>query len=628
MANVYETLQQMMSPPETPYSNDSVFVHPIHNDGKSVSLPETIDSDLQLGSDDTTETRGTYDVLLRPTTPFAKRVAVTWHTHFSVDKLYIKETQELIGGMNGTKHTFSPEVRCESFQTKLLESWDEIGNGIGTDEFIDKYHYVSPTPLRKLNKSPTVLQAVNLYVMASPVMALLLPIISLIFPFLILRMRGVVINASTYSSILSGIISRHPVGQVFYNMGSVSWDKVVYLLFTVGMYFVQIYQNVKSCIRYYHNITHIHEVIRTFREFAVHSQTNVSAMTKLCADMKSVNYTELVAQASRHQVILGSFAECAETVGIGCGGGGWGGITQYLHTGDVMRLFYDMRTNQEFIDAVQYMIGYNGYIENIISLGESLATGGITMCTIDETKKLSFDGGYHPLVETLTENGATPTSNTEMMIVKNSYSLSKNMVISGPNASGKTTLLKSTILNAILCQQIGGGFFNECVTPCFNMFHCYLNIPDTSDRDSLFQAEARRCKDMLGVIEDMGHEAKHLCVMDELFSGTNPEEATAGSYSFMEYLAGLRGVSFVMTTHYMKLCKMIKRDKKCAKNYNMCSSVDGIGVKYSYKISGGISKIKGGASVIRKMGFPERIINTMSNLLHPRPNPQMRLNTM
>ena len=73
---------------------------------------------------------------------------------------------------------------------------------------------------------------------------------------------------------------------------------------------------------------------------------------------------------------------------------------------------------------------------------------------------------------------------------------------------------------------------------------------------------------------------------------------------------------------------MIKRNKKCAKNYNMCSSVDGIGVKYSYKISGGISKIKGGASVIRKMGFPERIINTMHNLLRDPPNQSMRLNTM
>ena len=115
------------------------------------------------------------------------------------------------------------------------------------------------------------------------------------------------------------------------------------------MYIVQIYQNVKSCIRYYQNITHIHEVIRTFKEFAIHSQTNVSVMTELCADMKSANYTELISQSSRHQATLGSFAECAEKVGSG----GVMGLTRYIHTGDVMQLFYNMRTNQEFIDAVQ-----------------------------------------------------------------------------------------------------------------------------------------------------------------------------------------------------------------------------------------------------------------------------------
>jgi hypothetical protein len=601
-----------MSPPETHHHAD-VFTHPIHHDGKAVALPDTIDADLQLkASDEETCSQGTYDVLLRPNTPFAVRTAGTWHTHVSVDKQYIQDTQRLIRSVKDSG-TFSKEIRDSTFQDKILQTWDELGDKISTDEFIDKYHYVSPAPLRRLNKSPTVLQAINLYVMASPVLALLIPIISLIFPFLILRMRGVVINASTYTEILSGIISRHPVGQVFYNMGSVSWDKVVYLIFTVGMYFVQIYQNVKSCIRYYRNITYIHGTIETFKEFTMYSQTNVSEMKGLCVGMKSQNYVELNERASHHIEALAVFAEWAENVGVGCGG--LAGITQYLHTGDVMKLFYDMRTNPDFIDAVQYMIGYNGYIENLISLGELLDSGDINVGQIDETKKLMFEGGYHPLVET--------TDGSE--VVKNSYSLSKNMVISGPNASGKTTLLKSTILNAILCQQIGCGFFDTCTTPCFNMFHCYLNIPDTTDRDSLFQAEARRCKDMLTAIEDMGQDTKHLCVMDELFSGTNPEEATAGSFSFMEYLSNIGGVSFVMTTHYMKLCKMIKRNKNCAKNYNMCSSVNGLGVEYSYKLSGGISKIKGGVSVIRKMGFPEKIINDMSELLCA---PSMRTNTM
>ena len=67
----------------------------------------------------------------------------------------------------------------------------------------------------------------------------------------------------------------------------------------------------------------------------------------------------------------------------------------------------------------------------------------------------------------------------------------------------------------------------------YDTIHCYLNIPDTSGRDSLFQAEARRCKEILESLED---NKKHFCIFDELFSGTNPNEACASSYGFIKYL--------------------------------------------------------------------------------------------
>ena len=40
-------------------------------------------------------------------------------------------------------------------------------------------------------------------------------------------------------------------------------------------------------------------------------------------------------------------------------------------------------------------------------------------------------------------------------IIKNSYKLDNNLILTGPNASGKTTLLKSTLFNILLSQQIG-----------------------------------------------------------------------------------------------------------------------------------------------------------------------------
>ena len=54
------------------------------------------------------------------------------------------------------------------------------------------------------------------------------------------------------------------------------------------------------------------------------------------------------------------------------------------------------------------------------------------------------------------------------------------MIITGPNASGKTTILKSSLINILFSQQFGCGFYDSAKIKPFNNIHCYLNIPDTS----------------------------------------------------------------------------------------------------------------------------------------------------
>ena len=56
----------------------------------------------------------------------------------------------------------------------------------------------------------------------------------------------------------------------------------------------------------------------------------------------------------------------------------------------------------------------------------------------------------------------------------------------------KQLYLKTSLFNIILSQQIGCGFYKSAKINPYNYIHCYLNIPDTSGRDSLFQAEAQK----------------------------------------------------------------------------------------------------------------------------------------
>jgi DNA mismatch repair protein MutS len=161
----------------------------------------------------------------------------------------------------------------------------------------------------------------------------------------------------------------------------------------------------------------------------------------------------------------------------------------------------------------------------------------------------------------------------------------------------------------------------------YTHIHSYLNIPDTSGRDSLFQAEARRCKDILDIIEnsqdksnnllhDKSHDSfnnksKHFCIFDELFSGTNAEEATSASYGFLKYLQKRENVDFILTTHFVKLCKKVKKNTAGLRiaNYKMDATLAGDKIHFTYKMVKGISKIKAARLILIQMGFPDEIIN-------------------
>jgi DNA mismatch repair ATPase MutS len=190
---------------------------------------------------------------------------------------------------------------------------------------------------------------------------------------------------------------------------------------------------------------------------------------------------------------------------------------------------------------------------------------------------------------------------------------------------------------------LGYGFYKKAKLEPYDMIHCYINIPDTSARDSLFQAEAKRCKDILmkvganevganevganevganevGANEVGANEVgsnnklRHFCVFDELYSGTNPYEAISSAYAFLKYLHKYDTVNFVLTTHFLDLCKRLEKEKHMH-NYHMKIETDNDDFKYTYKMEKGISEIKGGIKVLKDLEYPIEIINTTSNTL-------------
>jgi DNA mismatch repair ATPase MutS len=288
-------------------------------------------------------------------------------------------------------------------------------------------------------------------------------------------------------------------------------------------------------------------------------------------------------------------------------------INKLVELGHLMKCFYYLNKNETIIESLYFSFGFNGYLKNLDTLQNFINSKVINYCSYNNSKPTSFEDAYFANLNTIetsvSETKDSETKDGKTKIVKNSYSLDKNIIITGPNASGKTTLLKSTLFNIILSQQIGCGFYNSASVKIYDFIHCYINIPDTGGRDSLYQAEARQCKNILEAIEK--NSAKnHFCVFDELYSGTNPDEAIDSAYGYLNYLNKFNNIDYVLTTHYTKLCKKLNKQNN---NFYMKVNNNANDFEYTYKIKKGISKVKGAMKVLKDLNYPENIITNMKN---------------
>ena len=109
-------------------------------------------------------------------------------------------------------------------------------------------------------------------------------------------------------------------------------------------------------------------------------------------------------------------------------------------------------------------------------------------------------------------------------------------------------------------------------------------------------------------------EKNHLCVFDELYSGTNPYEAIGSAYAFLSYLNKYENVNFVLTTHFLDLCKRME-SQKSIQNYHMQVEENGEDFKYTYKMKKNISTVKGGVKVLRDLKYPKEIIENTRSIL-------------
>ena len=542
---------------------DEKLVHP---------LSEVVASDLELVS--ATASEPMYDILLKPKHQFAKDMICHWKKSFTSDTEFLKQSQQVITNTSSSDSI----VDCEAISTILKDIYD-------TPAFHDRYSYIDIEKFHFINGSSKFLGFWTIINLLSPVFSIILPLILIIAPFVLLKIQRVPIEFNTYITVLKDIAKKHALGKIFTSMENFSLNNLVYILFTVAMYGFQMYQNVKSCMRFYNNISLVNTNLLTLKLFVNQSIANMEKFLQKNAGLS--RYRGFCHDVSLHCDYLMRLREELNDVKPFCFG-----ASKCFEVGYLLKCYYSLHSVAEYKMGIQYAVSFEGYRSNLESLSEQVGQGSI-----------HFGEFIHG--KTVFKNQHYPTHSDSVL---NSVNLKKNLIITGPNASGKTTQLKTTAINIIFTQQFGLGFYESASITPYTHIHSYLNIPDTSGRDSLFQAEARRCKEILDII-DSEEESRHFCIFDELFSGTNAEEATSASFGFLKYLQKHENVDFILTTHFTKLCKMVKKAENLQiENFKMDATVDGNNIVFHYKLVKGISKIKAAKLILVQMGFPEEVL--------------------
>lgn len=535
--------------------------------------------------------RGMYEYLLNPQHQFALETIPLWNSHFTTDISFLKQSQEIVTGLQ----TYKDEMEKKKFKytiscDNLLEIWESTRDD---DFFLEKYSYLEWSYLKELNENPLFLQSISLANIAAPVISFLLPILFIILPFIILKIQGIQIDIDTYISVLRDIAKHHFIGKAISSMNSLDFQNVTYLLFMSAFYIYSIYQNITTCFRFYRNMEqinrHLHE-LQYYLDYSLHSMRSFSTMIE-----GFDKYSDFNNDIKKHfNTLLDLHKEIGKIKPF------TPSIWKIMELGDLLKAYYILYSRDDFAEALQYSFGFEGYMNNLLGLYENMSLGRIATCEYDSIDTKFQDLYYAPH---LANN-----------FVTNNCDFSQNIVITGPNASGKTTFLKSALMNVIFSQQVGMGFYSGASIRPYTHIHSYLNIPDTSARDSLFQAESRRCKDIIDAINN-NMDGHHFCTFDELYSGTNPDEATKAAYSFLNYLDKRENVDFILTTHYVGVCEKIDRTENSKIGlYKMDvleNDENGIGktMKYTYKLVNGISRIQGAMKVLRDMDYPDEILD-------------------
>ena len=253
-------------------------------------------------------------------------------------------------------------------------------------------------------------------------------------------------------------------------------------------------------------------------------------------------------------------------------------ILQYCKT---MARIQTLQTELQF---VYELIGEVDTAAAILSYRESIAY--FCTPTFAEDLRIEGHGVVHPLLAAAVPNDAC---------------IRNNWLLTGSNASGKSTFIKAMAVNSILAQTIHTCTAQSyCLKPAAVISS--MAIEDSIvDGESYFIAEIKSMQRIVA-LADSGIFC--YCFIDEILKGTNTLERIAASHAVLRHLHCANCLC-VAATHDIELTAALT---DCYQNFHFCEQLSDIGISFDYKLKQGPSTTRNAIRLLEYYNFPQDII--------------------
>ena len=184
--------------------------------------------------------------------------------------------------------------------------------------------------------------------------------------------------------------------------------------------------------------------------------------------------------------------------------------------------------------------------------------------------------------------------------VPNDFVLKKGVVLTGANASGKSTFMKAVAINVILAQTIDTCVAKNMKMPAIKVMTSMALRDDVLQGESYYMREIKYLKRML---DELNTGEPMLFVIDEILKGTNTRERLAASNAILSYMVQKQGF-FLIATHDLELVYTLENQYD---TYYFDSQVHGKDIVFPYKIRRGIVGKTNAIDLMELLDFPEEI---------------------